>query len=257
MTMELYSGHVFKKNDSIPAIAFDHSFFENNDDRIDILKNIFNSHGIKNITVVPEFNKMYNEDDWITNSPEELLDDLFCSEQFVYDASHTWLVYSSHEATISFAGEWIVKEIIDQFPEVTQCNQDVAQEDNRKKNYFYPYDCKNENAETVQSDVSFDDLDFGVGEIKYNSGFLYEEDILQVQYPNNIVLDLGWYGENGFILYLIRDYCWEVPVLKIMSRDENKIRPMLQKAINYIETEALTTKKSFYGGLWKTQIIEL
>ena len=99
---------LYKINDSIPAIAFDHVFFENNDDRLVILKNIFCSHEIKNITVVPEFNKMYKEDDWIINSPEELLDDLFCSEQFVYDDSHTWLEYSSHEATITFAGEWIV-----------------------------------------------------------------------------------------------------------------------------------------------------
>ena len=39
----------------------------------------------------------------------------YYSEQYTWDGSHDWLIYTSHEATVTFAGEWLVKAIKDEF----------------------------------------------------------------------------------------------------------------------------------------------
>ena len=47
------------------------------------------------------------------------------------------------------------------------------------------------------------------------------EDLMQVSYPNNVVMDLGWYGEsfegeNGcFFVYLIKNADWGKPLIRI------------------------------------------
>ena len=108
--------------EDVPAVAYDHVFFEENLDKLNTLKDIFYAHNIKSVIVVPELNAMYKED-WQKDESDNIFDFLFRSEQFVYDDSHTWLVYSSHEATITFAGEWLVKEIIDNFGENNTCKR--------------------------------------------------------------------------------------------------------------------------------------
>ena len=35
----------------------------------------------------------------------------YMSECYWFDFSKEWMIYSSHEATIAFAGEWLVREI--------------------------------------------------------------------------------------------------------------------------------------------------
>lgn len=39
----------------------------------------------------------------------------YYSEQYTCDGSHDWLIYTSHEATVTFAGEWLVKAIKNEF----------------------------------------------------------------------------------------------------------------------------------------------
>ena len=39
----------------------------------------------------------------------------YYSEQYTWNGSHDWLIYTSHEATVTFAGEWFVKAIKDEF----------------------------------------------------------------------------------------------------------------------------------------------
>ncbi|MDR2920342.1 MAG: hypothetical protein LBV72_13390 [Tannerella sp.] len=41
------------------------------------------------------------------------------------------------------------------------------------------------------------------------------EDMLQVIYPKDYLLDVGWYGtSNGFIISIIRNQDWENPVAR-------------------------------------------
>ena len=45
-----------------------------------------------------------------------------------------------------------------------------------------------------------------------------KEDLLQISFLDNYLLDLGWYPEgntNGkFVLHIIKDFDWEKPILK-------------------------------------------
>lgn len=94
-------------------------------------------------------------------------------------------------------------------------------------------------------------IDFKSGKITYNEfhfnfnqpfsvqeDFL-TEDLLQVQYDNGYLIDLGWYPEfdtNGkFILQVVKDGNWKKPILKEQSRDWKQLKKLLLKAINIVE----------------------
>ena len=74
----------------------------------------------------------------------------------------------------------------------------------------------------------FENYDFKPGYVTYNPYKLspndmtdlkyLSEDMLQVEYPNSYILDVGWYGKfqtlNGvFIIQIIKDTDWEKPIL--------------------------------------------
>ena len=48
-----------------------------------------------------------------------------------------------------------------------------------------------------------------------------DEDMLQVEYPHNYVLDIGWYhGINGsFVVRIIKDCDWDEPILRKETRN--------------------------------------
>lgn len=101
----------------------------------------------------------------------------------------------------------------------------------------------------------FEDIDFKSGEIRFSSENINDEDILQVEYPDNYILDLGWYGKSGgFALYIIRDFEWSVPVVEYHFYDETLINEILSLGIARIEKE-MACSKSHYGQLWKTEKI--
>ena len=77
----------------------------------------------------------------------------------------------------------------------------------------------------------FENIDFKKGVIKHiKADFSQEslcEDMLQVAYPNDYLLDVGWYGShNGFIIYIIKNQDWDKPVLKTHKSKQN-----LQEAV--------------------------
>ena len=47
---------------------------------------------------------------------------------------------------------------------------------------------------------------------------ILKEDLAQIAYPNNILLDLGWYpsfdATGSFVLTLIKDENWDTPIEK-------------------------------------------
>jgi hypothetical protein len=67
---------------------------------------------------------------------------------------------------------------------------------------------------------------------------LLTEDLMIVSYPNNVVLDLGWYGDssNGeggyFCIYLIKNGDWGKPLMRIPCQT-------LQKAIDLMNRIAV------------------
>lgn len=65
------------------------------------------------------------------------------------------------------------------------------------------------------------------------------EDLIQIEYENGYLIDLGWYPEynpNGkFIVQVIKNYDWEKPIYKEQSRDKKKLKKILLKAINTLK----------------------
>lgn len=86
----------------------------------------------------------------------------------------------------------------------------------------------------IYNEFHFDfDLPFSAQEDSLN------EDLLQVQYENGFLIDLGWYPEydaNGkFILQLIKNGNWKSPIYKEQSRTWKQLKESLLKAINIAE----------------------
>ncbi|MBD5135691.1 MAG: hypothetical protein HDT39_06990 [Lachnospiraceae bacterium] len=64
------------------------------------------------------------------------------------------------------------------------------------------------------------------------------EDLIQIEYKNGYLIDLGWYPEfnpqGKFIVQVIKNYDWENPIFMEQSRDKKQLEKILLKAINLI-----------------------
>ncbi|MEZ3139535.1 MULTISPECIES: hypothetical protein [unclassified Citrobacter] len=65
-----------------------------------------------------------------------------------------------------------------------------------------------------------------------------KEDMLQVEFPNGYVLDVGWrpsFDINGkFYIYLIKDFDWEEPVYSGSAGDIDSLVFEINQAMNKI-----------------------
>ena len=100
----------------------------------------------------------------------------------------------------------------------------------------------------------FENIDFGIGVIKKYIDFnvkedipleqqvdLLKEDLLQVSYHNNYILDIGWYpefDEEGiFRVSVIKDYEWNNPIIQKSCRDLKVLYEYVHECINFIQTK--------------------
>ena len=78
-----------------------------------------------------------------------------------------------------------------------------------------------------------------------------QEDLLQIQYENNVVVDVGWYPEldpsGKFIVNIIKDSDWSHPIYKKAVKSK-KFHAELQKAIDL----ASTLNSRYYSLLTRT-----
>ena len=83
--------------------------------------------------------------------------------------------------------------------------------------------------------VTFNDYDISIeDEINENNNNL-TEDMLQVEFENNIILDVGWYsGIKCFIVFVIKNYDWEKPLLRLESNSYIELKISLDKAMIFI-----------------------
>lgn len=101
----------------------------------------------------------------------------------------------------------------------------------------------------------FEQVDFKSGEIRYCADNLNEEDILLVRYAQNVDLEFGWYAQaNCFVLQIIKDNEWSVPVVRYKIYGKEQIELALEAAVSRIENE-FSREKTYYGGLWTTEEI--
>ena len=63
------------------------------------------------------------------------------------------------------------------------------------------------------------------------------EDLIQVEYDDSLLLDIGWYPEcdpkGDFTIYLIREFDWDKPLEKINVRNIEEII----NAVEMLKTE--------------------
>ena len=93
-------------------------------------------------------------------------------------------------------------------------------------------------------------VDFKSGEIIYNefhvdfSKSLLEqldsltEDLLQVKYADNYLLDLGWLPEyeadGSFVVQIIKDRDWNTPKYKAFCKSQEELMQVLETAISLV-----------------------
>lgn len=100
----------------------------------------------------------------------------------------------------------------------------------------------------------FETIDFKSGQVEFCSESMDNEDILQVIFPNNYILDLGWYKKNCFILYIIHNMNWSMPVAEYHFSNEKLAENILHLAIEKIEKELITSNLC-YNPNYKTEKI--
>ena len=64
-------------------------------------------------------------------------------------------------------------------------------------------------------------IDYELGVIDYIDSYK-KEDMLQVHFPMNYVLDMGWY-DGVYKLYIIRNYNWETPIYSYSTEKESEL----------------------------------
>ncbi|MDE6427110.1 MAG: hypothetical protein K2K89_13395 [Ruminococcus sp.] len=83
------------------------------------------------------------------------------------------------------------------------------------------------------------------------------EDMLQVKYPEKLILDAGFYY-GTFVVYIIWDNNWQSPVAKYTCKTVENFEKIINLAIEQVETEIIQKRfSSYYGKLWKTIEIKI
>lgn len=78
-------------------------------------------------------------------------------------------------------------------------------------------------------------FDFGNGKVKYHETYLCE-DMLQVEFPDNILLDVGYYS-GIFRIYVIKNYSWENPIMQYTYKHAEKSELYINDALKFIKSD--------------------
>ena len=79
-------------------------------------------------------------------------------------------------------------------------------------------------------------MDFGTGEIIFLD-ITQKEDMLQVEYPNCFLLDMGWY-QDRYIISIIQNFDWTHPVQQYETAERNQLPKLLTEAVRLVEKES-------------------
>ena len=83
---------------------------------------------------------------------------------------------------------------------------------------------------------SWSRMDFGTGKIIFLD-VTRKEDMLQVEYPNGFLLDLGWY-QDRYIISVIHNFDWAHPAQQYETTETNQLPALLTEAVRLVETES-------------------
>lgn len=79
-------------------------------------------------------------------------------------------------------------------------------------------------------------MDFGTGKIIFLD-ITQKEDMLQVEYPNGFLLDMGWY-QDRYIISIIQNFDWTHPVQQYETAERNQLPKLLTEAVRLVEKES-------------------
>lgn len=79
-------------------------------------------------------------------------------------------------------------------------------------------------------------VDFSTGTVTFLDD-TQKEDMLQVEYPNGFLLDMGWY-QDRYIILVIRDFDWAHPVKRYETADRDQLSALLTEAVRLVEKES-------------------
>ena len=76
-------------------------------------------------------------------------------------------------------------------------------------------------------------MDFDTGKVIFLDA-TRKEDMLQVEYPNCFLLDMGWYH----IISVIHNFDWANPVQQYETTETNQLPKLLTEAVRLVEKES-------------------
>lgn len=79
-------------------------------------------------------------------------------------------------------------------------------------------------------------IDFDTGKVIFLDA-TRKEDMLQVEYPNCFLLDMGWY-QDRYIISVIHNFNWANPVQQYETTETNQLPKLLTEAVRLVEKES-------------------
>ena len=79
-------------------------------------------------------------------------------------------------------------------------------------------------------------MDFDTGKVIFLDA-TRKEDMLQVEYPNCFLLDMGWY-QDRYIISVIHNFDWANPVKQYETTETNQLPKLLTEAVRLVEKES-------------------
>ena len=83
---------------------------------------------------------------------------------------------------------------------------------------------------------SWHHVNFGTGKVIFLDD-TRKEDMLQVEYPNGFLLDMGWY-QDRYIISIIHNFDWTHPVQQYETAERNQLPTLLTEAVRLVEKES-------------------
>ena len=79
-------------------------------------------------------------------------------------------------------------------------------------------------------------IDFDTGKVIFLDA-TRKEDMLQVEYPNCFLLDMGWY-QARYIISVSHNFDWANPVQQYETTETNQLPKLLTEAVRLVEKES-------------------
>ena len=79
-------------------------------------------------------------------------------------------------------------------------------------------------------------IDFDTGKVIFLDA-TRKEDMLQVEYPNCFLLDMGWY-QDRYIISVIHNFDWTHPFQQYETTERNQLPKLLTEAVRLVEKES-------------------